>query len=246
MSQLTKSEIKIRLQQIEIILDNIENQDTYIKNFIGFILDGGKSIGEVYTQKKRLILEQDYLQKKLHSLENKHKISTTDERLLSLKNKGYLSNEEYSNFILALKDGLISQKRVEEIVKNYEALNIKTNIKVDLENKELEFVRFISLLLHYCVNQSNSMIKDIYFFNNILQKELHIETKEILKEMYSLRNELSSTNVEVLISSFSNYFSIEEEKKFFTIFDKLSQENKIDEYRYRDIRLAFYKNKRCI
>jgi len=241
MNQRNKLEIKHRLKQIDILLKNIDNQDKFFKNFIGFIFDGGRSIGEVYVHKERLIQERVTLEKKLLSLKNEDSMKEIEIKLSYLKSINSISDEEYEMYLLALKDGTITKEKIHILLSHYEVPDLNVKSTLAIENNNIEFVRFSSLLLHYCINQKNILPKDIYFFDNILKKEFHIEKKEILSEMYDLREKLNATNIENLIDSFSGYFTTKKEKKLFEILDTLSLEATIDEYRCRDIRLIFHK-----
>jgi len=244
MNQTNSLEIKHRLKQIDILLKNINGQDKFFKNFVGFIFDGGRSIGEVYIHKERLTQERITLERKLLSLKNEDSMKDIERKLSYLKSANSISTDEYETYITALKDGTIAKEKIYVLLSYYEVPNIKSTLL--LENDNTEFVRFSSLLLHYCINQKNILPKDIYFFDNILKKEFHIEKKEILCEMYDLREKLDFTNIESIIKDFSDYFTTIQEMKLFKILDSLSLEAKIDEYRYRDIRLIFHKINRSL
>lgn len=242
MSQTNKPEIKHRLKQIDILLKNVDGQDKFLRNFVGFIFDGGRSIGEVYVHKERLIQERVTLEKKLLSLENEDGMKELETKLSYLKSTNNISDEEYEMYLSALKDGIIAKEKIHILLSHYEVPDVNTKSALALEKNNIEFVRFSSLLLHYCINQKNILPKDIYFFDNTLKKEFNIENKAVLTEMYNLKIQLDSTTISDIINNFIDYFTFEQEKKILNLLDDLSAQEKIDDYKYRDIRLMFYKN----
>jgi len=170
-----------------------------------------------------------------------------------------LSNQILSNdaekFITALKNGTIIIQKVEQVLKLYN-FNIKPKIienkeikKEDIKNNidikkekeqiDLKFIKFSSLLIHYTLNNN-----DIILFENIMKNNFNINDNSIIKDMYKIKIELKDTDISSLIYKY--YLDLGEEKinNIRNIIKKLSQDDKIDDIKFRDIRLSIRKIKK--
>jgi len=240
------------LSKINIILNNIDKQDNAISNLISFVLTGGKSSNESYHQKRRLEDRREQILCSLRSIQNDIEIDDIQFQLNKLLQSKLITKEEYAEFLDAISSGIISNEKIsmmymalkDEIIDESDNNKILLEATKDVVN--IELIRFTSLMIHYVKNSKEIKLKDIFTFETILINNFHIEDKHILQHMFELRKDIDKTKIYDLIDQLYSYFTVSEFQQCMNILDELSKENKLDEYKYRDIRLYIYKKTKKI
>jgi len=226
-----------RKREIEEILRNIESQNNRINKFISMITNNN-SMNNLAMQKYRLEMELEQINQQISGIKNKGDNSQKErvkKQLKILLESKFLTQQEYDTFIENIDNGY-SLSKIEKLLSLYENenLNIIKNDKTETELEDKEFIRLISFILHYVINKKNILPVDILFFQKILENNFNVKDKNILKEMFAIREEVGKKDLYLILDLFYNKYDLE---SFMQILYDLIIENKIDPKRYKEIKM---------
>ena len=226
-----------RKREIEEILRNIESQNNRINKFISMITNNN-SMNNLAMQKYRLEMELEQINQQISGIKNKGDNSQKErvkKQLKILLESKFLTQQEYDTFIENIDNGY-SFSKIEKLLSLYENenLNIIKNDKTEPELEDKEFIRLISFILHYVINKKNILPVDILFFQKILENNFNVKDKNILKEMFAIREEVGKKDLYLILDLFYNKYDLE---SFMQILYDLIIENKIDPKRYKEIKM---------
>lgn len=226
-----------RKREIEEILRNIESQNNRINKFISMITNNN-SMNNLAMQKYRLEMELEQINQQISGIKNKRDNSQKErvkKQLKILLESKFLTQQEYDTFIENIDNGY-SLSKIEKLLSLYENenLNIIKNDKTETELEDKEFIRLISFILHYVINKKNILPVDILFFQKILENNFNVKDKNILKEMFAIREEVGKKDLYLILDLFYNKYDLE---SFMQILYDLIIENKIDPKRYKEIKM---------
>ena len=226
-----------RKREIEEILRNLESQNNRINKFISMITNNN-SMNNLAMQKYRLEMELEQINQQISGIKNKGDNSQKErvkKQLKILLESKFLTQQEYDTFIENIDNGY-SFSKIEKLLSLYENenLNIIKNDKTETELEDKEFIRLISFILHYVINKKNILPVDILFFQKILENNFNVKDKNILKEMFAIREEVGKKDLYLILDLFYNKYDLE---SFMQILYDLIIENKIDPKRYKEIKM---------
>jgi len=226
-----------RKREIEEILRNLESQNNRINKFISMITNNN-SMNNLAMQKYRLEMELEQINQQISGIKNKGDNSQKErvkKQLKILLESKFLTQQEYDTFIENIDNGY-SLSKIEKLLSLYENenLNIIKNDKTETELEDKEFIRLISFILHYVINKKNILPVDILFFQKILENNFNVKDKNILKEMFAIREEVGKKDLYLILDLFYNKYDLE---SFMQILYDLIIENKIDPKRYKEIKM---------